>query len=66
MVWEIHYSREEAVLLTSLPAEEDVLAVACFYRQRALIENCGFRELKQAAYLQYLLHRTRETAENVA
>jgi len=57
---------KETVLLTSLPAEEDVLAVACGYRQRSLIENCGFRELKQAAYLQYLPHRTGEMAENAA
>lgn len=57
---------KETVLLTSLPAEEDTLAVACGYRQRSLIENCGFRELKQAAYLQCLPRRKGKTAENAA
>jgi len=56
---------KEAVLLTSLPVD-DAAVVASGYRQRSLIENSGFRELKQAAYLKCLPRRTGETAENSA
>ena len=58
-------SGKETVLLTSLPVNEPE-KVANGYRQRSLIENCGFRELKQASYLKYLPKRKGEKAENVA
>lgn len=57
---------EEKVLLTSLPAEECADVVAKGYRQRSLIENSGFRELKQAAFLNNLPRRKGEKAENAA
>lgn len=58
-------SGEETVLLTSLQVSAPE-TVAGGYRLRSLIENCGFRELKQASYLKCLPKRTGETAENVA
>ncbi|AEE95561.1 hypothetical protein [Mahella australiensis] len=57
---------KEAVLLTSLPAKEDTATIAGGYRQRSLIENNGFRELKQATYLKYLLRGKGDRAENAA
>lgn len=57
---------KQKVILTSLPAEEDVAAIAKKYRLRSLIENQGFRELKQASYLKHLPRRSGEYAENAA
>ena len=57
---------KQVVLLTSLPTEKDVASIAKKYRLRSLIENCGFRELKQAAYLKHLPGRCGENAENAA
>lgn len=57
---------KQKVLLTSLPAEDNVASIAIMYRLRSLIENCGFRELKQAAYLQLLPRRKGKMAENAA
>jgi len=57
---------KQVVLLTSLPAEEDAAAIAKGYRLRSLIENCGFRELKQAAFLKHLPKRSGEDAEYAA
>ena len=37
-------------------------SIAKKYRLRSLIENCGFRELKQAAYLKHLPRRKGENA----
>lgn len=59
-------AEDQVVLLTSLPAEKDVIAIAKGYRLRSLIENCGFRELKQATYLKCLPRRKGKTAENAA
>jgi len=60
-------SREkQKVILTSLPAEKDAAAIAKRYRLRSLIENSGFRELKQAAYLKKLPRRKGENAESAA
>jgi hypothetical protein len=56
---------KEKVLLTSLPVNVPEM-VAGGYRQRSLIENCGFRELKQASFLKCLPRRTGETAKNAA
>lgn len=57
---------KQVVLLTSLPVEEDAASIAKKYRLRTLIENCGFRELKQAAYLKHLPRRKGKYAENAA
>jgi len=57
---------KQIVLLSSLPVEEDAALIARKYRLRTLIENCGFRELKQAAYLKHLPRRRGENAENAA
>lgn len=57
---------KETVFLTSLPTEEDASIVANGYRQRSLIENCGFRELKQASYLSHLPRRKGDYTENAA
>ena len=57
---------KQVVLLTSLPVEEDAASIAKKYRLRSLIENSGFRELKQAAYLKHLPRRRSENAENAA
>jgi hypothetical protein len=57
---------KEAVLLTSLPSKEDATTIAGGYRQRSLIENSGFKELKQATYLKYLSRRKGDRAENAA
>lgn len=53
---------KEKVLLTTL-ATDDALIVMKSYRLRTLIENCGFREMKQAAYLSRLPQRKGEQAE---
>lgn len=53
-------------MLTSLPAEKNAASIPTKYRLRSLIENCGFRELKQAAYLKHLPRRRGENAENAA
>ena len=55
---------EQIVLLTSLPAEKDAAAIAKVYRLRSYIENGGFRELKQAAFLNRLPRRKGENAQN--
>jgi hypothetical protein len=57
---------KQKVLLTSLPAEEDAAGIAKGYRLRSYIENCGFRELKQAAFLKRLPKRKGENTENAA
>jgi len=57
---------EQVALLTSLPAEKAAAAIAKTYRLRTFIENSGFRELKQAAFLNYLPRRKGENAENAA
>ena len=57
---------KEAVLLTSLPVNGDAAIVPKGYRLRSLIENCGFRELKQAAYLNKIPSRGGENAEQAA
>ena len=57
---------KQVVLLTSLPVEKDAASIAKKYRLRSLIENCGFRELKQAAYLKHLPRRCGGNAENAA
>lgn len=57
---------KQKVLLTSLPAEEDAALIATTYRLRSLIENSGFRELKQATYLKHLPRRKGKMAENAA
>ena len=56
--------KKQVVMLISLPVEEDAASIAKKYRLRSLIENCGFRELKQAAYLKHLPGRKGENAEN--
>jgi len=58
--------KKQTVLLSSLPIEEDAASIAKNYRLRTLIENCGFRELKQASYLKRLPKRKGENVENVA
>lgn len=58
--------KKQVVLLTSLSVEEDAASIAKKYRLRSLIENYGFRELKQAAYLKHLPRRSGENAENAA
>jgi hypothetical protein len=57
---------KQKVILTSLPAEEDTASIVKTYRLRSLIENEGFRELKQAAYLKRLPRRKGKNAENAA
>lgn len=57
---------KQRALLTSLPAEEDAAAIAKAYRLRSHIENSGFRELKQAAFLNCLPRRKGENAESAA
>lgn len=57
---------KQKVLLTSLPAEEDAALIPITYRLRSLIENSGFRELKQATYLTHLPRKKGEKAENAA
>lgn len=57
---------QEVVLLTSLSVEKDAAVAANGYRQRSLIENCAFREMKQATYLNYLPKRVGQNAEKVA
>jgi hypothetical protein len=57
---------KEHVLLTSLATEGKAHVVAQQYRLRSLIENSGFRELKQASYVGCLPRRGGETAENAA
>lgn len=57
---------KQKVILTSLPAEEDAASIVKEYRLRSLIENSGFRELKQAAYLKKLPRRKGENAESAA
>lgn len=55
---------KQNVFLTSLPAEKDAAAIARDYRLRSLIENCGFRELKQASFLKNLPRRCSKNADN--
>jgi hypothetical protein len=57
---------KQKVMLTSLPTEEDAASIVKKYRLRSLIENGGFRELKQAAYLKHLPGRKGKNAENAA
>ena len=57
---------KQKVILTSLPAEEDAVSIVKEYRLRSLIENSGFRELKQAAYLKHLPRRKGRNAESAA
>jgi hypothetical protein len=57
---------KQNVLLTSLPAEECAAVIAKGYRMRSYIENCGFRELKQAAFLKSLPRRKGDHVENAA
>ena len=57
---------KQVVLLTSLSAEKDAAAIAKGYRLRSYIENCGFRELKQAAFLKHLPRRSGKNVENAA
>lgn len=57
---------KQVVLLTSLPAEKDAAAIAKACRLRTYIENIGFRELKQAAYLKKLPRRKSIKAESAA
>jgi len=57
---------KQVAMLTSLPAEKNAASIPTKYRLRSLIENCGFRELKQAAYLKHLPRRRGENAENAA
>lgn len=57
---------KEHVLLTSLDTEGKAHLVAQQYRLRSLIENCGFRELKQASYVGCLPRRGGETAKDAA
>lgn len=56
----------QVVLLTSLPVGDDAASIAKKYRLRTLIENCGFRELKQASYLKHLPARKGKNTENAA
>lgn len=58
--------KKQKVILTSLPAEADAASIVITYRLRSLIENGGFRELKQAAYLNHLPRRKGDKAENAA
>jgi hypothetical protein len=53
---------KEKVFLTTLETK-DAVKVMKSYRARSLIENCGFREMKQAAGLALLPHRKGEKAE---
>ena len=57
---------KQKVLLSSLPLGADAAVFAVKYRLRSLIENSGFRELKQAAYLQKLPRRKGPYAKNAA
>lgn len=57
---------KQKVILTSLPAEKDAASIIKRYRLRSLIENSGFRELKQATYLKKLPRRKGENAESAA
>lgn len=59
-------AEKQVVMLTSLPVEKDAASIAKKYRLRSLIENCGFRELKQAAYLKHLPRRRGKNVENAA
>lgn len=59
-------AEKQTVLLTSLPAEEAAASIPKVYRLRSYIENSGFRELKQAAFLKHLPRRKGEYAENAA
>jgi hypothetical protein len=59
-------SGKEHVLLTSLATVKKAHIVAYQYRLRSLIENTGFRELKQASYLECLPRRGGDTAEKAA
>lgn len=56
---------KEKVFITSLPVK-NASEIAKKYRLRSYIENCGFRELKQASYLSSLPRRKDKYAENVA
>lgn len=56
---------KEKVLLTSLETK-DAVRVMKSYRLRTFIENCGFRELKQAADLGRLPQRKGKQAERSA
>ena len=56
---------KEKVLLTSLTGNSAVDIIKN-YRLRSYIENCGFRELKQAAYLSKLPKRTGKDTKNSA
>lgn len=56
----------QTVLLTSLPAEKDASEIAKTYRLRSYIENSGFRELKQAAFLSKLPRKKGKNAEKAA
>jgi len=58
-------SGKEKVLLTSL-CNQDAVRVIMHYRLRSYIENCGFREMKQAAYLSVLPKRKGKGTENAA
>ena len=49
-----------------MPAEKNPAKIAKTYRLRSYIENCGFRELKQAAFLKYLPRRKGKNVENAA
>lgn len=57
---------KQKVILTSLPAEKDAASIVKEYRLRSLIENSGFRELKQAAFLKHLPRRKGLNAESAA
>lgn len=56
---------KEKVLLTTLTATNAVQVMKS-YRMRTLIENCGFREMKQAAFLNRLPQRKGVQAERSA
>lgn len=56
---------KEKVLLSSMVGR-DAVSVMKDYKKRSLIENCGFREMKQAASLARLPQRKGEQAERSA
>jgi len=56
---------KEKVILTSMETDS-AIAVIQLYGQRTLIENCNFRELKQAAALECLPQYKNENAEKTA
>ena len=56
---------KEKVILTTLDTD-DAIHVLKSYRARSLVENCGFRELKQAANLARLPQRKGKQAEKSA